>query len=66
MSYKIEFKSDALKFLKKQSKNQQIRIMKCIGKLPSSGDIKNLVGIKDENLYRLRIRNIQSNLFYKF
>lgn len=56
MSYLIEFKSDSLKFINKLSKNDKIRIMKSINKLPSSGDIKKLVGIKEENLYRLRVR----------
>lgn len=57
MSYLIEFKSDALKFIHKQSKGQQLRIMSSINKLPL-GDIKKLIGLKDENLYRLRIRYI--------
>ena len=65
MSYKIEFKSDALKFIHKQSKSQQIRIMNSINKLPV-GDVKKLLGLKNENLYRLRIRIFQSNLFYKY
>lgn len=56
MSYSIEFKSDSLKFINKQSKSDKLRIIKSINKLPSSGDIKKLVGIKEENLYRLRIR----------
>ena len=57
MNYLIEFKSDALKFIHKQPKGQQLRIMSSINKLPS-GDIKKLIGLKDENLYRLRIRYI--------
>lgn len=56
MSYSVEFKSDSLKFINKQSKSDKLRIIKSINKLPSSGDIKKLAGIKEENLYRLRIR----------
>lgn len=65
MSYKIEFKSDALKFIHKQSKSQQIRLMSSISKLPD-GDVKKLLGLKNENLFRLRVRFFQSNLFYKY
>ena len=65
MSYKIEFKPDALKFIHKQSKSQQIRIMNSINKL-HSGDVKKLLGLKHENLFRLRVRLFQNNLFYKY
>ena len=64
MSYKMEFKSDAIKFIHKQSKSQQIRILSSINQLPS-GDVKKLLGLKNENLYRLRVRLFQNNLFYK-
>ena len=40
MKYKIEFAKPALKFLKKQPKDQQTRILSSINKLPL-GDIKN-------------------------
>lgn len=56
MSFIIQFKPDALKFIKKQSKNEQIRIINSIKNLPSSGDIKKMIGLKKENLYRLRVR----------
>ncbi|MGL5675416.1 MAG: type II toxin-antitoxin system RelE family toxin [Cellulosilyticaceae bacterium] len=52
MIYKIELSKTALKFLKKQPKNQQIRLFKAIYKLPE-GDIKKLTGGVDE--YRLRV-----------
>ena len=55
MNYKIEFKSEAKKFLKKQPRNQQERIKKAIDKLPD-GDIKRMMGIKNQGLYRLRVR----------
>ena len=52
MIYKIEFTKSALKFLKKQPKNQSIRLLSSINKLPS-GDIKKLKG--DNEWYRLRV-----------
>ena len=55
MSYIIEFKTEALKFISKQPKNQQLRIMKAINSLPK-GDIKKMISSKNENLFRLRIR----------
>ena len=55
MSYFIEFKSDALKFLKKQPIKYQLRIKQAIDKLPN-GDVKKLVSSNSENLFRLRVR----------
>lgn len=55
MSYLIDFKTDALKFISKQPKKQQIRIMSAINSLPS-GDIKKMISSKNENLFRLRVR----------
>lgn len=52
MKYKIEFAKPALKFLKKQPKDQQTRILSSINKLPL-GDIKKLKG--DNDWYRLRV-----------
>lgn len=52
MSYKIEIKNKARKFLKKQNPEQQIRILKAIYKIPV-GDIKRLTG--QNGLYRLRV-----------
>jgi len=63
MKYSIEFKSDALKFLSKQPKKQQIRLKQSIEKLPN-GDIKKLISLKNNNLYRLRVRQFQSYFFY--
>lgn len=60
MKYKIELSKTALKFLKKQPKNQQVRILKSIYNLPE-GDIKKLVGGIDE--YRLRVGNYR--IIYK-
>lgn len=55
MSYLIEFKTDALKFISKQPKNQQLRIMKAINSLPN-GDIKKMISSKNEKIFRSRIR----------
>lgn len=52
MSYKIEFTKSALKFLKKQPTNQNIRLLSAINKLPD-GDTKKLKG--DNEWYRLRV-----------
>lgn len=41
MKYTIEFKSEALKFLYKQTKKQQIRIKQAIDNLPN-GDVKKI------------------------
>lgn len=62
MNYSIEFKSDSLKFLQKQSQSQQKRILQAIKKLPN-GDIKRLIGIKNQTLFRLRTRQFSHNLF---
>ena len=55
MIYKISIRPKALKFIEKQDKIQRIRIYKAIYNLPN-GDIKKLVGTKNE--YRLRIRKL--------
>ncbi len=52
MTYKIEFTKSALKFLKKQPKNQSIRLLSAINKLPL-GDIKKLKS--DNDWYWLRV-----------
>lgn len=52
MTYKIELSKTALKFLKKQPKNQQVRLLRAVYKLPE-GDIKKLIDGTDE--YRLRV-----------
>ena len=64
MKYKIEFKSEALKFIHKQPPKQQQRIIDAINKLPG-GDIKKMISVQNNNLYRLRIRHISCNIFLK-
>ncbi len=51
MKYTIIYKKKALKFIQKQPKDQQERIIKAINKLPS-GDI---VPVETTNAYRLRV-----------
>ncbi len=55
-TYKIIFEKEAQKFLDKQDKNNQIRLLKAIYKLPEGTDIKKLKG---HNLYRLRVGNFR-------
>lgn len=52
MTYKIKIRPKALKFIEKQDKIQRLRIYKAIYNLPN-GDVKKLVGCKNE--YRHRI-----------
>lgn len=47
MIYRIRIRPKALKFIEKQDKNQRIRIYSAIYNLPD-GDVKKLVGCKDE------------------
>lgn len=51
--YKLEFDKAAHKFLAKLPKDQQLRIITALKKLPDEGDIKYLKGT--DSLYRLRI-----------
>ena len=51
MSYTILYEKPALKFIKKQPREQQIRILEAIHTLPDVGDIKHLKG--HSNLLRL-------------
>ncbi len=51
MKYKIIYKKKALKFIQKQPKNQQIRIIEAIERLPR-GDI---VHVETTDKYRLRV-----------
>ena len=53
MTYQILYEKPAVKFLKKQSPEQQKRIISAIHKLPHEGDIKQMKGYA--NTYRLRI-----------
>lgn len=51
--YRITFEKAAVKFLKKQDRPQQERLLRAINKLPYEGDIKHLQGY--DRLYRLRV-----------
>lgn len=51
MSFKIIYSKQATKFLSKQPKNQAIRIIKAIERLPE-GDVKMLKG---QDAFRLRV-----------
>ena len=53
MSYTILYEKPALKFIKKQPKEQQRRILEAIHGLPDSGDIKQMKGYI--GLLRLRV-----------
>ena len=48
----IRYSKSAIKFLKKQDKPTQQRIVTAIGKLPFEGDIKKMQGVDG---YRLRV-----------
>lgn len=52
MDFQITYSNKALKFLKKQDRDTQMRILSAIEKLPLEGDIKKLSGTDG---YRLRI-----------
>ena len=51
--YRIIIKKPAKKFIDKLPKNEKLRIIKAIGKLPEGEDIKKLKG--HDNIYRLRV-----------
>ena len=53
MSYEIKIERKALKFIGKQNREQRIRILSAIYKLPDQGDRKRLGGTDD--VYRLRV-----------
>lgn len=53
MMYRIEINKPSYKFILKQDKTQQTRILNAISKLPNSGDIKPMQG--SNNVYRLRV-----------
>lgn len=55
--YTVIFEKAALKFLRKQGRGMQERIMKAIKQLPNGTDIKRLQGY--HSLYRMRIGNIR-------
>ena len=53
MQYRIEIDKRAVKFILKQPKPQQERLLKAIYKLPGAGDIKLMRGYA--GYYRLRV-----------
>lgn len=55
--YTITFEKAAAKFLRKQNRSTQERLLKAINKLPNGTDIKRLQGY--DNLYRTRVGNIR-------
>lgn len=56
MMYKIVFQKAALKFLKKQDKKTQERLLKAINQLPDGTDIKKLQGLE---MYRMRVGDMR-------
>ena len=56
MSYRIVFQKAAVKFLKKQDKPTQERLLHAINNLPNGTDIKKLQGY---DMYRLRVGNMR-------
>lgn len=56
MKYRIEFQKAALKFIRKQDKPTQERLLTAINKLPSGTDIKKLQG---HNMYRMRVGDMR-------
>lgn len=53
MCYRVIIDKPAMKFLQKQPRQQQERLLKAIYQLPDVGDIKPMSG--HDNLYRLRV-----------
>lgn len=51
--YKIEINKHSYKFILKQDKTQQARILNAVNRLPDSGDIKPMQGCS--GVYRLRV-----------
>lgn len=56
MKYRIEFQKAALKFIRKQDKKIQERLLLAINQLPEGTDIKKLQGY---NMYRMRVGNMR-------
>lgn len=56
MKYKIIIQKSAERFLRKQSRKIQERLLNAIYKLPQGTDIKKLRG---HNLYRMRVGNMR-------
>lgn len=55
--YTVTFEKAAVKFLKKQDRTTQERLMRAIKQLPDRTDIKKLQGY--DNLYRTRVGNVR-------
>ena len=55
MTYKISIEKPASKFIQAQPKNQRVRLIKAIQRLPLVGDIKTVEG--HPGFYRLRVGN---------
>lgn len=55
MSYRIIFDKPAVKFIRRQTPEQQRRLLEAIHKLPAEGDRKPMKGRPGE--YRLRVGN---------
>ncbi len=53
MTYKITIRKNAVKFIQKQERKTQIRLLRAINSLPYNGDIKKMSGYA--SLYRLRV-----------
>lgn len=53
MIYEYNIRKKAMKFIQKQERRQQERLLKAIYALPLIGDIKKMIG--ENNLYRLRV-----------
>ena len=56
MKYSIVFQKAAIKFLKKQDKPTQTRLLQAINRLPDGTDIKKLQGY---DMYRMRVGNMR-------
>lgn len=56
MNYKIVFQKAAIKFLKKQDKKTQERLLTTINQLPQGTDIKKLKGL---DMYRMRVGSMR-------
>ena len=56
MNYKLVFQKAAIKFLKKQDKKTQERLLTTINQLPQGTDIKKLKGL---DMYRMRVGNMR-------
>ena len=57
MNFRIIFEKEPEKYLRRQNKQTQSRILKAINALPNNGDIKKLTGTNE--LFRVRIGNVR-------